>query len=168
MVWRRATERGERGRGDRGNGRLASGQSAMPRWAYGFRPLRISDVGVAGLHRVLDTTDEPARARWWSSPAWRAAASVIGGLLRRRSSPCPPASATAGARRRDGAARHVGIVPSGITVVGIDNGFGAACAVMRLFGARVDDESTRVSEGAASGPTAPGFIVSRVSPATWP
>ena len=66
------------------------------------RPSRLTDVGVAGVHRLL-----AARRRRWppptpssSSPAWRArwpASSAASPP--RRSSPCPPASATAPASR---------------------------------------------------------------------
>jgi NCAIR mutase (PurE)-related protein len=111
--------------------------------AYGFRPLRISDVGVAGLHRVLDTTEELAAAQAVVVVAGMegALASVIGGLT---AAPliAVPTSVGYGAALEGVTAllAMLASCASGITVVGIDNGFGAACAVVRLRGALVDDE----------------------------
>ncbi len=111
--------------------------------AYGFRALRISDVGVAGLHRVLDTTDELAAADAVVVVAGMegALASVIGGLT---AAPliAVPTSVGYGAALEGVTAllAMLASCASGITVVGIDNGFGAASAVVRLLGARVDDE----------------------------
>ncbi len=50
--------------------------------AHGLRPLRITDVGVAGLHRVLDAADELAAADVVVVVAGMegALASVVGGL----------------------------------------------------------------------------------------
>jgi NCAIR mutase (PurE)-related protein len=111
--------------------------------AYGFRPTRISDVGVAGLHRVLDAADELAAADVVVVVAGMegALASVIGGLT---AAPliAVPTSVGYGAALEGVTAllAMLASCASGITVVGIDNGFGAACAVVRLLGARVDDE----------------------------
>jgi NCAIR mutase (PurE)-related protein len=111
--------------------------------AYGFRPLRITDVGVAGLHRVLDAADELASADSVVVVAGMegALASVVGGLT-----PAPvvavPTSVGYGASLEGVTAllAMLASCASGITVVGIDNGFGAACAVVRLLQVRVGDE----------------------------
>jgi hypothetical protein len=111
--------------------------------AYGFGPLRISDVGVAGLHRVLDTTDELAMADAVVVVAGMegALASVVGGLT---AAPliAVPTSVGYGAALEGVTAllAMLASCASGITVVGIDNGFGAACAIVRLLRARADDE----------------------------
>lgn len=111
--------------------------------AYGFRPLRISDVGVAGLHRVLDAAEELASADAVVVVAGMegALASVAGGLT---SAPviAVPTSVGYGAAF-EGVTALLAMLTScasGITVVGIDNGFGAACAIVRLMSMRVTDE----------------------------
>jgi NCAIR mutase (PurE)-related protein len=104
--------------------------------AHGFRPVRVSDVGVAGLHRVLDTADELAAADAVVVVAGMegALASVVGGLT-----PAPviavPTSVGYGAGLEGVTAllAMLSSCASGITVVGIDNGFGAACAIVRLL-----------------------------------
>jgi NCAIR mutase (PurE)-related protein len=113
--------------------------------AHGFRPVRITDVGVAGLHRVLDTTDELTAADAVVVVAGMegALASVVGGLT-----PAPviavPTSVGYGAAL-DGVTALLAMLAScasGITVVGIDNGFGAACATVRML--RSSSEHSRV------------------------
>ncbi len=108
--------------------------------AHGLEPLRINDVGVAGIHRVLDAADELTEADAIVVVAGMegALASVVGGL-----SPAPvvavPTSVGYGASLH-GVTALLGMLAScasGITVVGIDNGFGAAFAVLRLLNARV-------------------------------
>lgn len=104
--------------------------------AYGFNPDRVTDVGVAGLHRLLANIDRVTAAEAVIVVAGMegALASVIGGLT---SVPvvAVPTSVGRGAGL-DGVtallAMHAACA-SGITVVGIDNGFGAACAIARMF-----------------------------------
>lgn len=108
--------------------------------AYGFRAVRINDVGVAGLHRVLDVADEIAAADAVVVVAGMegALASVVGGLT---AAPvvAVPTSVGYGSSLAGVTAllSMLSSCASGITVVGIDNGFGAACAVVRLFPAPV-------------------------------
>jgi pyridinium-3,5-biscarboxylic acid mononucleotide synthase len=104
--------------------------------AHGFEPLRITDVGVAGLHRILDAADELAAAEAVVVIAGMegALASVVGGLT---AAPvvAVPTSVGYGAGL-EGVTALLGMLAScasGVTVVGIDNGFGAACAVVRLL-----------------------------------
>jgi len=114
--------------------------------AYGFRPLRITDVGVAGLHRILDAADELASADGVVVVAGMegALASVVGGLT---GAPviAVPTSVGYGAGLNGVTAllSMLASCASGITVVGIDNGFGAACALARLFPVRIDAEVER-------------------------
>lgn len=104
--------------------------------AYGFGPEVLADCGVAGVHRLLATVDDLAAADVVVVVAGMEGAlpTVVGGLTS-----CPvvavPTSAGYGAAF-DGITALLGMLSScaaGITVVGIDNGFGAASAVARLL-----------------------------------
>ncbi len=103
--------------------------------AHGLEPVRLTDVGVAGVHRLLAVTDElfSADAVIVVAGMEGALASIVGGLT-----PAPvvavPTSAGYGAAF-EGVTALLAMLAScaaGITVVGIDNGFGAASAVLRL------------------------------------
>jgi pyridinium-3,5-biscarboxylic acid mononucleotide synthase len=104
--------------------------------AHGFEPARLDDVGVAGLHRLLAHIDQVTAADAVVVIAGMegALASVIGGLC---AAPviAVPTSVGYGASL-DGVtallAMHASCA-SGVTVVGIDNGYGAACAVARML-----------------------------------
>jgi NCAIR mutase (PurE)-related protein len=105
--------------------------------AYGFAPHLVADCGVAGVHRLLATADELAGADAIIVVAGMegALASLVGGIAA-----CPvvavPTSVGYGAALEGVTAllAMLATCAAGITVVGIDNGFGAACAVARLFG----------------------------------
>jgi NCAIR mutase (PurE)-related protein len=107
--------------------------------AHGIRPTRIHDVGVAGLHRLIDTIDEIAAAEAIIVvPGMEGAlASVVAGLA---AAPviAVPTSVGYGAGLEGVTAllAMLASCASGLTVVGIDNGFGAACAVVRLLPTR--------------------------------
>jgi NCAIR mutase (PurE)-related protein len=142
LVWRPASERSERvllvtaGTADL----PVADECAAVLQAYGFRPVRITDVGVAGLHRVLDAADELAGADVVVVVAGMegALASVIGGLTGAPVIAVP--TSTGYGAGLEGVTALLGMLAScaaGITVVGIDNGFGAACAVARLLPAEV-------------------------------
>jgi pyridinium-3,5-biscarboxylic acid mononucleotide synthase len=105
--------------------------------AFGFAPGMIVDVGVAGLHRLLAHVDDLAEADAVVVIAGMegALASVVGGLT-----PAPvvavPTSVGYGASLA-GVTALLGMLAScasGLVVVGIDNGFGAAQAVARICG----------------------------------
>ena len=96
---------------------------------------RLYDVGVAGLHRLLSEHDRLQRARVLIVVAGMEGAlpSVIGGLVR-----VPviavPTSVGYGASF-GGIAALLGMLnscASGVCVVNIDNGFGAACVASRI------------------------------------
>ena len=98
----------------------------------------ISDVGVAGIHRLLTCLPEIRSARVVIVAAGMegALASVVGGLI-----PQPviavPTSVGYGASFA-GLSALFGMLTScasGVTVVNIDNGFGAACAARRIASA---------------------------------
>ena len=104
--------------------------------ALGLPPARLTDVGVAGVHRLLADVDQLAGADAVVVVAGMegALASVVGGLT-----PAPvvavPTSVGYGASL-EGVTALLAMLSScaaGITVVGIDNGYGAACAVSRLL-----------------------------------
>jgi hypothetical protein len=104
--------------------------------AYGFRPHLLADVGVAGVHRLTASVDEllDADAVVVVAGMEGALASLVGGIT-----PAPviavPTSVGYGAAL-EGVTALLAMLAScaaGLTVVGIDNGFGAACAVARLL-----------------------------------
>lgn len=104
--------------------------------AYGFAPTMVTDVGVAGLHRLLARLDELTEADALIVVAGMegALASVLGGLT---GAPvvAVPTSVGYGAGLEGVTAllaMHASCA-SGISVVGIDNGFGAACAIARIL-----------------------------------
>ena len=104
--------------------------------ALGFVPTVLADCGVAGLHRLLAEVDTIAMADAVVVIAGMegALASVVGGLT-----PAPvvavPTSTGYGAALEGVTAllTMLAACSSGITVVGIDNGYGAACAIARLL-----------------------------------
>lgn len=104
--------------------------------ANGFAPDRLDDVGVAGLHRLLAHVDvvTAADAVVVLAGMEGALASVVGGLT---GAPvvAVPTSVGYGASLEGITAllaMHASCA-SGVTVVGIDNGYGAACAIARIL-----------------------------------
>jgi pyridinium-3,5-biscarboxylic acid mononucleotide synthase len=104
--------------------------------ALGIRPTVLADCGVAGVHRLLASADELAEAEAVVVVAGMegALASLVGGIT-----PAPvvavPTSTGYGAGLEGVTAllaMHASCA-AGITVVGIDNGFGAACAIARML-----------------------------------
>lgn len=114
--------------------------------AYGFAPARLTDIGVAGLHRLLAHVDDLATADAVVVVAGMEGAlpSVVAGLT---AAPvvAVPTSVGYGASL-EGVTALLAMLSAcapGITVVGIDNGYGAACAVARVFGGIRRDPATR-------------------------
>lgn len=104
--------------------------------ALGFSPTLHADCGVAGVHRLLAVGADLADADAVVVVAGMegALASVIGGIT---GAPvvAVPTSAGYGAAL-EGVTALLAMLSScaaGVSVVGIDNGFGAACAVARLL-----------------------------------
>ncbi len=110
-------------------------EAAVSAGALGNRVGRLTDVGVAGIHRVLAKADELYRASVVIVVAGMdgALASVIGGMVR-----VPvvavPTSVGYGASFGGIAAllAMLNSCASGVVVVNIDNGFGAAAAASRI------------------------------------
>lgn len=111
-------------------------EAAETALALGCPPQRVTDVGVAGIHRILARSAELREARVIIVVAGMDGAlpSVVGGLVA-----CPviavPTSVGYGAA-------FGGVAPlltalnscsAGVTVVNIDNGFGAAVAASRIL-----------------------------------
>ena len=108
--------------------------------ALGHPPARLTDVGVAGVHRLLADLDvlTGADAVVVVAGMEGALASVVGGLT---AAPivAVPTSVGYGASL-EGITALLAMLSScaaGVAVVGIDNGYGAACAVSRLLPAGV-------------------------------
>ncbi len=105
--------------------------------AHGVTPIEVSDVGVSGLHRLLASVDELVEVDAIVVVAGMEGAlpSVVAGLT---AAPvvAVPTSVGYGAGL-EGVTALLAMLSScapGVTVVGIDNGYGAACAVVRLLG----------------------------------
>jgi NCAIR mutase (PurE)-related protein len=116
-----------------------SEEAAVVADALGARVNRIADVGVAGLHRVLSVQDElhDADVAIVVAGMEGALASLVGGIT-----PAPviavPTSVGYGSAF-EGLAALLAMLNScaaGISVVNIDNGFGAAMCALRLLRAR--------------------------------
>jgi pyridinium-3,5-biscarboxylic acid mononucleotide synthase len=118
-----------------------SEEAAVSGHAFGLSVTRITDVGVAGIHRVLDRSTELRASAVVIVVAGMdgALASVIGGLVR-----CPviavPTSVGYGASFGGLSAllAMLNCCAAGVTVVNIDNGFGAAVAAARIVEGRSD------------------------------
>jgi pyridinium-3,5-biscarboxylic acid mononucleotide synthase len=104
--------------------------------AFGFAPVLVADCGVAGVHRLLASADDVAGADAVVVVAGMegALASLVAGIT---AAPvvAVPVSTGYGAAL-DGITALLAMHAScaaGLTVVGIDNGFGAACAIARML-----------------------------------
>jgi len=110
-------------------------EAAVTLAALGNCATRITDVGVAGIHRVLARREDLAAARVVIVVAGMDGAlpSVVGGLV---AAPviAVPTSVGYGASFHGIAAllTMLNSCASGVTVVNIDNGFGAAVAASRI------------------------------------
>ncbi len=105
--------------------------------AFGFRPQLMVDCGIAGVHRLLASVDDVTSADAVVVIAGMegALASLVAGIT---ASPvvAVPTSTGYGAGL-EGVTALLAMLSScapGLTVVGIDNGFGAACALSRILG----------------------------------
>jgi NCAIR mutase (PurE)-related protein len=120
-------------------------EAAMTLWAFGVPTVRVNDVGVAGLHRLLPHVETLQRSCAVVAIAGMEGAlpSVIGGLVA-----CPvfavPTSVGYGASF-GGLAALLGMLnscASNISVVNIDNGFGAAYSASLVY-----QQCTAATEG---------------------
>jgi pyridinium-3,5-biscarboxylic acid mononucleotide synthase len=111
-------------------------EAAVTCETLGYAPERLYDVGVAGIHRLLAQSEKLGKARVIIVVAGMEGAlpSVVGGLVE---APVIAVPTSVGYGTSFG-----GIAPllsmlnscsSGVTVVNIDNGFGAAMAAIRIL-----------------------------------
>jgi NCAIR mutase (PurE)-related protein len=104
---------------------------------FGFGAALVADAGVAGLHRLLAHVDllQAADAVVVVAGMEGALASVVGGLCAAPVVAVPTSAAGYGAGLAGVTAllAMLASCASGVVVVGIDNGFGAACAVARIL-----------------------------------
>ncbi len=116
---------------------------------YGNEVLRLTDVGVSGLHRLLPHLDEIMSASVIIAVAGMegALASVIGGLA-----DCPviavPTSVGYGASFHGLSAllSMLNSCASGVSVVNIDNGFGAGFLASRINHPKLRDSKERPTQ----------------------
>ena len=121
-------------------------EAALTAQALGNRVTRLYDVGVAGLHRTLSHLDDIQSASVLIAVAGMegALASVLGGLA-----DCPviavPTSVGYGASFGGVAAllAMLNSCASGVSVVNIDNGFGAGFLASRINHMHAKQEETR-------------------------
>ncbi len=114
----------------------AAEEAAETLRAVGLKPLTICDVGVAGIHRLLDRLDELQQASATIVIAGMEGAlpSVVGGIVA-----CPVVAvptSTGYGTALGGFTALLAMLTScapGVVVVNIDNGFGAAMAVHRML-----------------------------------
>ena len=120
-----------------GTSDLPVAEEALETIRFAGQPVSlIADVGVAGLHRLLAQLDELRAAKIIIAVAGMEGAlpSVIGGLVA-----CPviavPTSTGYGAGAGGMAALHamLNTCAAGVSVMNIDNGFGAAAAALRIL-----------------------------------
>jgi len=104
--------------------------------AHGVLADRLTDVGVAGVHRLLGHLDVLAKADAVVVVAGMegALASIVGGLT---AAPVVAVPTSVGyGSSLEGVTALLAMLAScaaGLTVVGVDNGYGAACAVLRML-----------------------------------
>lgn len=110
--------------------------------AFGAPTRVVRDVGVAGLHRLLDALDDIVDASVVLAVAGMEGAlpTVLAGLI---SNPLIAVPTSVGYGTSFGGVTALLSALSscapGVSVVGIDNGFGAACAAMRILPRSTDD-----------------------------
>lgn len=107
--------------------------------SHGIHAQRITDVGVAGLHRLLARLDDVMAADAIIVVAGMegALASVIGGLTGKPIVAVPTnVGYGAGLEGITALLAMHATCANGVTVVGIDNGYGAACAIARIVRGR--------------------------------
>ncbi|HVA03003.1 MAG TPA: nickel pincer cofactor biosynthesis protein LarB [Acidimicrobiales bacterium] len=104
--------------------------------AFGLQPLLVADCGVAGVHRLLASADDVADADAVVVVAGMegALASLVAGITAAPVVAVPVSTGYGAALEGVTAllAMHASCA-AGLTVVGIDNGFGAACAIARIL-----------------------------------
>lgn len=104
---------------------------------YGEAATEFNDVGVAGIHRLFSRLDSIRQCEIVIAVAGMDAAlvSVLGGLVKAPVIAVPTSVGYGAARGGETAlAASLASCASGVVVVNIDNGYGAACAALRMLG----------------------------------
>jgi NCAIR mutase (PurE)-related protein len=132
-----------------GTSDLRVGREAARTLFFAGQPYReFSDIGVAGLWRLLERLEEIRAAPAVIVAAGMDAAlvSVVGGLVS-GAVIALPTSVGYGVAKDGVAALHASLASCapGVSVVNIDNGYGAACAVLRILHALQDGASTHAN-----------------------
>jgi pyridinium-3,5-biscarboxylic acid mononucleotide synthase len=141
LTWRHAAPRQ-----DRGPVVVVSGgtsdqpvvdECAATLTALGAPVRQVRDVGVAGLHRLLGALEELSDAEVVVAVAGMEASlpTVLGGLVPQPIVAVP--TSTGYGSSFEGITAVLSLLSScapGVAVVGIDNGYGAACAALRILG----------------------------------
>lgn len=114
-------------------------EAAVSAEAFGLKPERLYDVGVAGLHRLLEKLETLRKAKVLIVVAGMEGAlpSVVTGLVEAPVIGVPTSVGYGTAL--GGLTALFGMLSScsgGLTVVNIDNGFGAACAARTILGSK--------------------------------
>jgi NCAIR mutase (PurE)-related protein len=139
-----------------GTSDLPVGREAARTLAFAGQPYReFTDIGVAGLWRLVEEIEDIRLSPVVIVAAGMDAAlvSVVGGLV---SSPviALPTSVGYGVALGGATALHAALASCapGISVVNIDNGYGAACAALRILRAMAGPQTSlnRIARGAAS------------------
>lgn len=129
----------------------AATEAAVTMRAFGFDVDEVSDVGIAGVHRLIERVDQLRAADALIVVAGMEGAlpTAIAGLV---DTPLVAVPTSAGyGSSFEGMTALAAMTAScapGVSVVGIDNGFGAACVVARWFG-RLAGSANEVSEQAS-------------------
>ncbi|MFT7221348.1 MAG: NCAIR mutase (PurE)-related protein [Candidatus Azotimanducaceae bacterium] len=103
---------------------------------YGFEPLEVHDVGVAGLWRITERLEELRHCGIIICVAGMDAAlpTVLGGLVGSALIAVPTSVGYGMVNGGETALRALLVsCAAGVTVTNIDNGFGAACAAIRIL-----------------------------------
>ena len=111
---------------------------------YGYQVLEIHAVGVAGLWRVTERLDELKRSKIIICVAGMDAAlpTVLGGLVSAALIAVPTSVGYGMVKGGETALRSLLVsCAAGLTVTNIDNGYGAACAAIRILNAFGGTES---------------------------
>jgi NCAIR mutase (PurE)-related protein len=111
---------------------------------YGVETTLYFDVGVAGLWRLLERLEDIHRHHVVIAVAGMDAAlpSVLGGLVRQPLIAVPTSTGYGAARGGETAlAACLASCAPGVVVCNIDNGYGAACAALRILNATLPQRS---------------------------
>ncbi len=115
-------------------------EAALTVAAMGHETIMVTDVGVTGLHRLIDSLPEFSKADVIIALAGMEGAlpTVLAGLVGQPLIAVP--TSVGYGSSFDGATALLSMMAScapGVVVVGIDNGYGAACAAHRILAARL-------------------------------